>query len=160
MFFTASKSSFRLRTSSFSWPNLKWIIWNKVTLLRLAKYRCTIHLIIIDYLLIYIGKKSKGEVAGCAWNKNILLSFKNQLTSVLRHCMFLSFWYLSIFILKMALKKSLKVLSFFSLVNSQGLHPFLETHTRSTGHIWSKKASLGGIRVKTSHKVNKTYCTF
>ena len=145
MFFTASKSSFRLRTSSFSGPNLKWIIWNKVTLLRLPKYRCTLHLIIIDYLLIYIGKKSKGEVACCAWNKNILLSFKNQLTSVLRHCMFLSFWYLSIFILKMALKKSLKVLSFFSLVKSQGLHPFLETHTRSTtGHIWSKKASFGG----------------
>ena len=43
--------------------------------------------------------------------------------------MFLSFWYLSIFILKMALKKSLKVLSFFSLVNSQGLHSFLEIHT-------------------------------
>ena len=145
MFFTASKSSFRLRISSFSWPNLKWIIWNKVTLLRFAKYCCTIHLIIIDYFLIYIGKKSKGEVAGCAWNKNILLSFKNQLTLVLRHCMFLSFWHLSIFILKIGFKKTrLKVLSFFSPVNSQGLHPFLETHTSSTGHTWSKKASFGG----------------
>ena len=62
--------------------------------------------------------------------KIILLSFKNQLTSVLRHCMFLSFWHLSIFILKIDFKKTrLKVLSFFSLVNSQGLHPFSENHT-------------------------------
>ena len=138
MFFTASKSSFRLRTSSFSWPNLKWIIWNKVTLLRLAKYRCTIHLIIIDYLLIYM--------AGCAWNKKILLSLKNQLTSLFRHCMFLSFWHLSIFILEIGFKKTrLKVLSFFSLVNSQGLHPFLEIHTRSARHIWSKKGSFLGV---------------
>ena len=36
----------------------------------------------IDYLLIYIGKNSQGEVVYCAWIKNILLTFKNQLTSV------------------------------------------------------------------------------